>query len=69
MVANGGERIMQSECLMEPLCDRLACLESRFKALEIRLKAVENLMNVQIGLTLAMWFSLVILMVMVLVRQ
>ena len=59
----------RSACLIETLCDRLACLESRLEALEIRLKAVENRMNVQIGLTLAMWFSLVVLMVMVLIRQ
>ena len=59
----------RSECIIARLCDRLACIESRLKAIEIRLKAVENKMNVQIGLTLAMWFSLVVLMVMALVLQ
>ena len=66
---SGTEGAARPECILERLCDRLACLESRLKAIEVRLKAVENRMNVHIGLTLAMWFSLVVLMVMVLVRQ
>ena len=66
---SGSEWAARSECIIEELCDRLACIESRLKAIEIRLKVVENRMNVQIGLTLAMWFSLVGLLVTILLRQ
>ena len=59
----------RSACLIETLCDRLACLESRLEALEIRLKAVENRMNVQIGLNVAMWVSIVGLLVTIILRQ
>ena len=69
MVISDGERIARLEGIIEGLCNRLSDIENRLAALGCRMKVIENRMNVQIGLTVAMWISLVGLLVTVFLRQ
>ena len=55
MVLSDGERIARVEGIVEELRGRM--------------NAIENRMNVQIGLTVAMWVSLAGLIVTILLRQ
>ena len=55
MVATEGERIARLEGIVEELRNRMV--------------SIENRMNVQIGLTVAMWLSLGGLLITLLLRQ
>ena len=61
MVTSDGERISRIEGIIEELRNRMNSLENR-------MNAIENRMNVQIGLTVAMWLSMVGFFVTLLLR-
>ncbi len=61
MVTSDGERIARIEGIIEELRNRMSSLENR-------MNAIENRMNVQIGLTVAMWLSMVGFFVALLLR-
>ena len=58
---SGSEWAARSECIIEELRNRMNSLENR-------MNAIENRMNVQIGLTVAMWLSMVGFFVTLLLR-
>ncbi len=49
--------------------ERIARLEGIIEELRNRMTAIENRMNVQIGLNVAMWVSIVGLLVTIILRQ
>ena len=62
MLTSDGERIARLEGIIEELRNRMGAIENR-------MSAIENRMNVQIGLTVAMWLSIVGFFVTLLLRQ